>query len=845
METPKHCYGKIQDIINDSECLIQSIPIAIGGPHRRDCAASSFKTLMKYTTLKVIDISTSNNFYSNIIDKNEYPIKQKIILSDCMRIQPFHLILFFDPMDNAYKLRTFAECYINGTVYTSNSTVQVHSYDNIAINCQECRSDHIYLLTLSHHSHDAPFQATQILNPFGDSNMNVGLPEIVQSDSARKFVGLKEPAKKPDEALARRWTSCERECLLKYLVTFGYDRWDAIKDNSDKLLNDKKDLELKVFSLAFIKRIIELLPQHNKGELMGFLVDFIHDNENEDEPFIDHQSQDWGTLIKSRATAWGKRIRFLHKVKVIVEKFAKENKKSNDLRKALNNDNLDTSQKEHVNNHINWNNLLDFLPDSALCGDKPATWWTRSHDVDLLRGTYKHGYANYASMKQDKALSFWKSQDWPTPNSITRRFIRLMQIIIRKEKENDDSEQENPHKETSGFSPEEKGKIISYLINYGIPINANNGNSDWSALKTKLTDKKIIPKDNNEGRTISTQTLKVFVQTLQNSLKEQMKDHTYGETDYTASSTQLNTGDDKFPLTFERANVLITRLTQMEFFRQHMHNINIVSEKSLFDQGVEELTELTKAGESEPKKCKETFWKCDIHDRHLLAFIVEHGFVCINDNINHHHDFQRIHFTTDDYLTRVDFLYQFYSKLKHPREPHQPVRPRKREEIYIRSGKKEIKVERDENNNFIYPIEVSPSLSILNLGKIEYKRVQYHSKKNLFPIGYTVQREARSMYRKKEKAKYICEILENGEKPKYRITCTENKEEIIERNTSTACWVAVTTRIKELERKLKKKVTISGPDRFGLSDPIVVQLLQMLPGADKCEKYIFKEEPFK
>ena len=174
-----------------------------------------------YLTFFICTFCHLDKFYSNLIDINEYPIKQKIILSDCTRIQPFLLILFFDSKDNTYKIRTLAQCFINGIVYTSNSIIQVHSYDNIAINCQECRSDHIYLLTLHHNCvHDTKLNSTQMLNPFGDSNMNVGLPEITQNDLNRKFIGSsKEPNKKLDEALSKKWTSYEKECLQKYLVT--------------------------------------------------------------------------------------------------------------------------------------------------------------------------------------------------------------------------------------------------------------------------------------------------------------------------------------------------------------------------------------------------------------------------------------------------------------------------------------------------------------------------------------------------------------------------------------------------------------------------------------------------
>ena len=847
MDNHKYCYGKIQDIIYDSECLIQSIPIAIGGPHHIDNEKNSYKELTTHSKLKSINISNTTSL-SPIIDTNEYPITQKIILSNCTSIQPYHLILFFDQKDNTYKLRVLAQCYISGKEYSTNSIIQINSYDNIAINCQECRSDHIYIITLSQRTNNS----IQMLSTFGDANKNLCRSDTNQNDSNKKFIGLKEPNKKPDEDLAKKWTNHERECLQKYLVTFGYDRWDIIKDNSEKVLSEKKDLELKVFSLAFIKKIIELLPQDKKGELQSFLINFVHANENEDEPYIDYKREDWGNLINQKAPAWGKRIQLLHKVKLIVETFAKENKKNNELREALHDENIDVSQKEQFNNEIkstydDWNNLLDFLPDSALCGQKPANWWTKSHDIDLLRGTYKHGYANYSSMKKDNELSFGKLEgsslhDFPNPDTITRRLKRLIQIIIRKENENENESEENKSKETSGFSLEEKNKIITYLINYGIPIN-NSGKNDWSALKMKLIEKQIIPKDvkdnkeNGEGRTITTQMLEIFTQKLQN-LSQQIKDKGYTEIDSTIK-TKLNTDNDGFVITLEQARNITTNISLMEFIRQNIQNIS--SQKSLFDQGLKELNELTKSGKTEPEKCKEEYWKCSLHDKSLLSCVEKKGFNYINKDIQSDRLFEKIPFTKDDYFTRINFLCQFYSNIKYNRKPNQPPPIRKNKEIRIVSGKKKIKVELDENNNFIYPIEVSTSLTIWNLGKIEYSKPQYHTENNLFPIGYKVTREAQSMTKKGEKAIYTCEILDNGDKPKYRIVCNDNPNEPIEENSSTGCWKVVAERINELNDKKRPKVTISGTERFGLCDNIVVQLMQMLPDAEKCDKYIFKK----
>ena len=58
-----------------------------------------------------------------------------------------------------------------------------------------------------------------------------------------------------------------------------------------------------------------------------------------------------------------------------------------------------------------------------------------------------------------------------------------------------------------------------------------------------------------------------------------------------------------------------------------------------------------------------------------------------------------------------------------------------------------VNVDRDDNGNIKYPIIISPTLQILNLGVIEWERPNYHSEKNFFPIGFKSLREYTSMYK--------------------------------------------------------------------------------------------------
>jgi hypothetical protein len=79
----------------------------------------------------------------------------------------------------------------------------------------------------------------------------------------------------------------------------------------------------------------------------------------------------------------------------------------------------------------------------------------------------------------------------------------------------------------------------------------------------------------------------------------------------------------------------------------------------------------------------------------------------------------------------------------------------------------------------------------LDFGVIEYERQLYHTEKNLFPIGFRSVREHNSQIRLGERCRYICEILDGGQKPQFKVTPLDDEENPILRDSSTGCWVRI------------------------------------------------------
>lgn len=137
------------------------------------------------------------------------------------------------------------------------------------------------------------------------------------------------------------------------------------------------------------------------------------------------------------------------------------------------------------------------------------------------------------------------------------------------------------------------------------------------------------------------------------------------------------------------------------------------------------------------------------------------------------------------------------------------------------------------------PMNLTSSLKLMSLGKINTS-VSYHTEHNLFPIGFTTVRLYNSMINPTQKCEYKCEILDGGEKPIYKVTASDDSSNPIIKDSSTGCWSNVVKRINGASNLKKEKVTISGTERFGLLDPNIIKMLEELPDARLCKKYIFK-----
>lgn len=72
-----------------------------------------------------------------------------------------------------------------------------------------------------------------------------------------------------------------------------------------------------------------------------------------------------------------------------------------------------------------YHNLLNFLSNMSLIGQRPCGWWTRSHDIDLIVGTYRFGYANYVEIKKCEEIGFKDLEECINPINFRLQISRF------------------------------------------------------------------------------------------------------------------------------------------------------------------------------------------------------------------------------------------------------------------------------------------------------------------------------------------------------------------------------------------------------------------------------------
>lgn len=143
----------------------------------------------------------------------------------------------------------------------------------------------------------------------------------------------------------------------------------------------------------------------------------------------------------------------------------------------------------------------------------------------------------------------------------------------------------------------------------------------------------------------------------------------------------------------------------------------------------------------------------------------------------------------------------------------------------------------DQNGRPIFPIEIGP-LSIYSIGEIVNDRPLYHTRKYIFPVGYCSTRLCSGTTSADQQHLYTCKIVDDGYSPRFEISPEDSPETIFSSHTITDTYSNFQS---NLASKIHDISQINAFDFFGLSHPIIQNLIQSLPGACRCSGYEWKK----
>jgi len=382
----------------------------------------------------------------------------------------------------------------------------------------------------------------------------------------------------------------------------------------------------------------------------------------------------------------------------------------------------------------NYSNLLNFLPNSVFYGQRPSLWWTKRHDIDLIVGTYKYGYANYQLMRANSSFHFHKLegsfQEFPNADTITRRLKKLIQIIVKEQqnlKELKFTESTALESEPTGWSLLEKQHILELVTDFGIPT-TSEGKNDWTLLREMLLQR--IFKDGEPEKQERSAIVEKGIQSLEKFV-QRLRIYSQQPLENADCPTEFDPDKDEFVVTPEMAKQLYKNINLLSYIRNQL----LASNAKIFNAGLTSLADNLQKYRSEKHAHLPENWEPQIHDKGLLYAVSENGFSVLKHLPDtKQYGFQDIIISCHDARKRLEYLCEFYWNFstitKVIKKRKLPEKSESKSVSLEKTKKKHIKVavEKDEDGNIIFPIVINNSLTILSLGYIDTER-RYHNER--------------------------------------------------------------------------------------------------------------------
>ncbi|CAL8076948.1 unnamed protein product [Calicophoron daubneyi] len=170
--------------------------------------------------------------------------------------------------------------------------------------------------------------------------------------------------------------------------------------------------------------------------------------------------------------------------------------------------------------------------------------------------------------------------------------------------------------------------------------------------------------------------------------------------------------------------------------------------------------------------------------------------------------------------------------------------------------RRRVYISRDENEQVGGVIHEEDRLSVvrigtvclINVGQLLPHQIEsgfFHTRRYIYPVGFRTCRIYWSMRKPHARARYLCEILEEGGHPLFRVTAIDSKmkDESFVSDTCSGVWRSILSKIETLreENRLVRLFSqhLKGEELYGLSEPHIVRAVESLPGVDCLRDYVF------
>ncbi|KAH0793422.1 F/Y-rich N-terminus family protein [Histomonas meleagridis] len=431
-------------------------------------------------------------------------------------------------------------------------------------------------------------------------------------------------------------------------------------------------------------------------------------------------------------------------------------------------------------------------------------WWSEEYDKALTYITWKFGlncYDRTPGFLEDKLADMFNHlQEGVDEKMLIDRAIHLCDAS-KKSQMTDEKVIETVSQRSHKLSQQNQKIIITNILNFGIDED-EKGEKDYESFAKRCKIAKCSPED-----------IKSYVE------------------DLLERCNNPDIGNDIPYNSAIRITQRVAAMTQLrKIFRKYPEQEQLIT----FFTEAPNWRNMRKKWTPE---CEITYFRSLLHS----------GFGSLNEIIQNEDISSTFEgasppsFLTDPYsiIKRINKLYDY---MEHPysKKTSSFGAPRKSKRLDAPVKPISLQSLKGLGDNIKYPIAITQTSSIIDIGHIVYDRKGFSSARYIYPAGYKSLRLHTSMKDVTQRVPWISEIVDTGgPNPLFRVYMEEDPSVSYEGDTPSSPWVQILKAISA-KKKEKKANAVSGPEAYLLASPITSYLIQKLPNAKLCPGYKWK-----